>query len=113
MFHCHIEWHLATGLAVTFIEAPLQLQKSLTIPQNHKDVCHAAGVPIAGNAAGNAENFLDLSGQNLEVHPLPAGFTTKELSPWSSAVCLQRLVSSPLPGTCIYTPDPSALDVCR
>jgi iron transport multicopper oxidase len=76
-FHCHITWHLATGLAVTLIEAPLDLQKNLTIPQSHKDVCAAAGIATTGNAAGNTEDYLDLVGQNMEMRPLPAGFTTK------------------------------------
>ncbi|EMC92270.1 hypothetical protein BAUCODRAFT_126264 [Baudoinia panamericana UAMH 10762] len=76
-FHCHIDWHLASGLAATLIEAPLEMQKTLSIPQNHYDVCRAAGVPVAGNAAGNTVNVLDLEGENEMVHPLPAGFTAK------------------------------------
>jgi iron transport multicopper oxidase len=77
LFHCHIDWHLQQGLAMTFVEAPMQLQESLTIPQNHYDACNAAGVKFEGNAAGNTENYLDLSGQNKQVGWLPAGFTTK------------------------------------
>ena len=34
-FHCHIDWHLATGLAATMIEAPLELQQTLDIPDSH------------------------------------------------------------------------------
>ena len=62
---------------MTFVEAPMQLQESLTIPQNHYDVCDAAGIKFEGNAAGNTENYLDLTGQNKQVGWLPAGFTTK------------------------------------
>ncbi|KAK5160948.1 hypothetical protein LTS14_000741 [Recurvomyces mirabilis] len=76
-FHCHIDWHLATGLAATLIEAPLDMQKTLTIPQDHLDVCKAGGVPIAGNAAGNTVDVLDLKGQNESVKPLPTGFTAR------------------------------------
>lgn len=61
----------------TMIEAPLELQKTLTIPQNHFDVCKAAGVPTTGNAAGNTEDLLDLSGENKSPAPLPAGFTAR------------------------------------
>ncbi|KAJ0415862.1 Cupredoxin [Aspergillus carlsbadensis] len=32
LFHCHLEWHMASGLAATMIEAPLDLQRSLAIP---------------------------------------------------------------------------------
>ncbi|KAJ6036778.1 Iron transport multicopper oxidase fetC [Penicillium herquei] len=77
IFHCHIDWHLMQGLAMVLIEAPLQIQESVTIPENHYDVCKAAGVGYEGNAAGNTEDYLDLTGQNTQVGWLPAGFTTK------------------------------------
>ncbi|KAK3117827.1 hypothetical protein LTR53_000376 [Teratosphaeriaceae sp. CCFEE 6253] len=77
MFHCHIDWHLVTGLAAVMIEAPLELQKTLTIPEDHLAVCRQAGIPVAGNAAGNTLNALDLKGQNKSVAPLPAGFTAR------------------------------------
>ncbi|KAK0706656.1 Cupredoxin [Lasiosphaeria miniovina] len=77
LFHCHIEWHVQSGLMATFVEAPLDLQKSLVIPQNHKDACAAAGVPTVGNAAGNSANYLDLSGQNVPPGLIPEGFTTR------------------------------------
>ena len=61
-FHCHIEWHLEAGLAVTFIEAPLEAQQRGPIPQTLIDQCKAQGVPTAGNAVGNTENVDDLTG---------------------------------------------------
>ncbi|KAL4736471.1 Cupredoxin [Aspergillus similis] len=76
-FHCHIEWHMDAGLAAVMVEAPLYLQEHLMIPQNHYDVCAAAGTPTEGNAAGNTEDFSDLSGENKAVAPLPAGFTAR------------------------------------
>ena len=27
LFHCHIEWHVQSGLSVTFIESPISLQR--------------------------------------------------------------------------------------
>ncbi|KAF7942721.1 uncharacterized protein EAE97_006175 [Botrytis byssoidea] len=77
LFHCHIEWHVDQGLIATMIEAPLELQKSLTIPENHIAACQARGVPYTGNAAGNTEDYLDLKGANVAPGPLPAGFTAK------------------------------------
>lgn len=59
------------------IEAPLELQKSLTIPENHLAACQSHGVPYTGNAAGNTEDYLNLEGANVAPGPLPAGFTTK------------------------------------
>ncbi|KAF2165202.1 multicopper oxidase [Zasmidium cellare ATCC 36951] len=77
LFHCHLEWHLASGLVATMVEAPLEMQKKLTLPQNHLDVCKAADMPIAGNAAANTVDILDLDGQNMSIAPLPSGFTAK------------------------------------
>lgn len=78
LFHCHIEWHMDSGLVATMIEAPLELQNTQSIPQNHYDSCNAEGkFKTAGNAAGNTENFYDLAGQRESPKPLPAGFTAK------------------------------------
>ncbi|KXH67517.1 multicopper oxidase, partial [Colletotrichum salicis] len=77
LFHCHIEWHVTSGILATFVEAPLEIQKSLTLPQNHLDACTAGNVPVSGNAADNTKDLLDLSGQNAPPNPLPAGFTRR------------------------------------
>ncbi|KAI8634433.1 multicopper oxidase [Xylariaceae sp. FL1651] len=77
IFHCHIEWHVTSGLIATMIEAPLDLQKSLTIPQNHLDVCASQKISTIGNAAGNSADFTDLRGENRAPNPLPDGFTTR------------------------------------
>ncbi|OLN92142.1 Iron transport multicopper oxidase FET3-like protein 1 [Colletotrichum chlorophyti] len=77
LFHCHIQWHTQSGLIATFVEAPLDIQKTLTLPKDHTDVCAAAGVPIAGNAAANTRDFRDLSGENAPPARLPDGFTAR------------------------------------
>lgn len=64
-----------SGLTATMIEAPLELQKTLSIPKNHLEACDASGTLRAGNAAGNTKNFEDLTGANRMVSPLPEGFT--------------------------------------
>lgn len=73
LFHCHIEWHVDSGLIVTMVEAPLELQKTLVIPTDHIAACEIAGTPYTGNAAGNKDNLFDLSGQNEPPAPLPDG----------------------------------------
>lgn len=73
LFHCHIEWHVVSGLMATFIEAPSELQKTLELPKDHIDACNAGQVPVVGNAAANVDNLLDLRGQNTPPDPLPAG----------------------------------------
>jgi iron transport multicopper oxidase len=79
LFHCHIEWHVASGLIATFIEAPLELQKTLSIPDAHYDLCSRNHPPInvSGNAAGNRIDYLNLKGEPSPPAALPKGFTTK------------------------------------
>ncbi|KJZ80330.1 hypothetical protein HIM_00180 [Hirsutella minnesotensis 3608] len=78
LFHCHIEWHVVSGLLATFVEAPAEMQKQgLTIPDDHLEVCRQGGIPTEGNAAGNAVDFLDLTGQNEPHARLPEGFTPR------------------------------------
>ncbi|ODV96931.1 hypothetical protein PACTADRAFT_48721 [Pachysolen tannophilus NRRL Y-2460] len=76
-FHCHIEWHLIQGLAITLIEDPLSIQANQSLSDSYLSACEAAGVPTAGNAAGNTEDYLDLTGQNVQCKDLPAGFTAR------------------------------------
>ncbi|KAK4070134.1 CAZyme family AA1 [Trichoderma aggressivum f. europaeum] len=77
LFHCHIEWHVASGLLATFVEAPLEIQKQFTIPDDHLAVCDAAGTPSKGNAAANTVDFLDLTGENKAAKTIPGGFTPR------------------------------------
>lgn len=74
-FHCHLDFHLEQGLAVTLIEAPDLLD--ITLPEDQKRNCRAAGIPLEGNAAGNSVDFLNLEGEYKQPEPLPEGFTLK------------------------------------
>lgn len=79
-FHCHLDWHLEQGLAITFIEAPVEIQAQV-IPEGHYELCLATNTSTIGNAAGNygdsKEAWFDLTGEPLQPQPLPEGFTTK------------------------------------
>ncbi|KAI4122979.1 MAG: hypothetical protein LQ338_005513 [Usnochroma carphineum] len=94
LFHCHIEWHVSSGLVATIIEAPLDLQRTLSlghqspydsntsalatiIPTSHLEACASQDIPIRGNAAGNTVDLLDLKGENMPPKPLPKGFEAK------------------------------------
>ena len=66
MFHCHVDWHLMQGLALTLIEAPLKIQERVSVTGEQYDVCKAAGILYKGNAAGNTKNLLNLTGQNMQ-----------------------------------------------
>ncbi|KAH8892238.1 hypothetical protein GQ53DRAFT_864098 [Thozetella sp. PMI_491] len=70
LLHCHTEWHVEGGLTVTFIEAPAELQAMKPyIPISHRDVCDKHGISRKGNAAGNTNNWLDLTGANTNPAP--------------------------------------------
>ncbi|KAK4205798.1 putative precursor of iron transport multicopper oxidase FET3 [Triangularia verruculosa] len=75
LFHCHIEWHVQSGLVATFVEAPLEIQESLTIPADHLAVCKDLEIPTEGNAAGHTDDFLNLDGENAPPNRLPDGYT--------------------------------------
>lgn len=79
LFHCHLEWHVPMGLSGTIIEDPLEIQKTIKLPQEHLDVCAAGCWPTEGNAAGNTKDALDLTGAHTEIHhPNPGAlFTAK------------------------------------
>ncbi len=74
--YSHIEWHVEAGLTATLLEAPDHLQKSLTIPADHLEVCHLDRTPTVGNAAGNSQNFLDLAGQPTTAAEYDYGYVS-------------------------------------
>ncbi|KAI8144831.1 multicopper oxidase-domain-containing protein [Fennellomyces sp. T-0311] len=74
-FHCHIEWHLESGLAAVFIEAPDVAQQRLELPQSFIDACDAGNIPATGNAAG--KDGLDLKGAPKGLTLIYDGFTAK------------------------------------
>jgi iron transport multicopper oxidase len=78
LFHCHLEWHLLSGLVTTFIEAPMELQRNTSIPEDHKALCIKRGILMEGNAVGRkGKDVLDLRGENRSPDPLPEGFTAR------------------------------------
>ncbi|KAI1827062.1 multicopper oxidase [Xylaria intraflava] len=72
LMHCHIEWHVAAGLSANIIVAPDILQKTITIPPDHLNACRRLNIPTAGNAAGNTQNPLNLTGAPVQapLHPM-------------------------------------------
>lgn len=59
------------------VEAPLDLQKTLKLPEGQLQICRDTNTPFEGNAAGNTENYYDLTGANVSPAPLPDGFTPR------------------------------------
>ncbi|KAG2137407.1 Fet3 ferroxidase [Suillus bovinus] len=86
-FHCHIEWHLESGLAVQFIIAPLQIQEQAQgrVPSFLYEQCATLGSPSAGNAAGHASP-TDLSGLPLGPWFQKLGWLAKGI--WAMTGCV-------------------------
>ncbi|KAJ8663340.1 hypothetical protein O0I10_000579 [Lichtheimia ornata] len=83
-FHCHIEWHLESGLAALFIVAPDVAQQRMSLPQSMKDLCQASGIPATGNAAGN--EGLDLSGAPSGITLIPDEFTPRGIGAMAGCI---------------------------
>lgn len=71
LMHCHIEWHLQSGLAVTFIEAPERIKGPA--PQAILDQCKPYGV--SGNA--NGKDGADMTGYLFTAGLIQYGFSVK------------------------------------
>ncbi|CAG8029710.1 unnamed protein product [Penicillium nalgiovense] len=66
MLHCHVEWHVESGLMATIIEAPETFAQTIhPPPKSHYDACAAYPQPVSGNAAGNAG--LDMTGLDTKA----------------------------------------------
>jgi hypothetical protein len=77
LFHCHIEWHVEAGLIATLVEAPDVLQDTQSIPHDHYQVCKSQNIPTKGNAAGNTQNWLDLTGANTNISTNDYGYALR------------------------------------
>ncbi len=76
-FHCHIDWHMIQGLALTIVESPLEIQKQNKLTDNYNKVCEDSKIATSGNAAGNSKEFLDLRGENVQPAIIRGVFTLK------------------------------------
>ncbi|KKA30055.1 hypothetical protein TD95_003583, partial [Thielaviopsis punctulata] len=89
IFHCHMEWHVHMGATSTFITAPLDVQKSLVVPQSQMEICPCGDA--RGNAAGNMMDAYDLQGANM-LPPLPDNGAMYNAS--AEAVCASNATTS-------------------
>jgi hypothetical protein len=59
---------------LTIVEDPLSLQDTQSsIPEQMRHICRKQSIPLEGNAAGNSDNYLNLTGQ-ITIAPLTYGY---------------------------------------
>ena len=76
----HIEWHLEAGLAVQFVEAPLQAQQRRSaVPSVMYDHCKTLGIAYEGNAAGYFST-TDLKGLPLGPYAQVLGWRPRGIA---------------------------------
>ncbi|KAK0542740.1 ferroxidase fet3 [Tilletia horrida] len=76
MFHCHIDWHLSSGLVAFFVEAPTEIQTNLAIPSILNDQCEYWKTSPTGNAAG-LNSTTEFGSLPVAHHYLESGWTAK------------------------------------
>ncbi|CAO1638951.1 unnamed protein product [Sympodiomycopsis kandeliae] len=76
VFHCHLDWHFSSGLAMLFVEAPEIINERLTIDPAQQALCHSAGISTTGNAAG-LNSTTDFANLQREVPYLESGWNAK------------------------------------
>jgi iron transport multicopper oxidase len=78
-FHCHIDWHLSSGLAAVFVEAPEVFQQNASIvPNAIYDQCKYWNTATTGNVVG-LNSTTDFKGQPWGPFPLVMGWTPKAI----------------------------------
>lgn len=93
------------------IEAPLEIQQTLSIPEDHFAACKAKGQPVAGNAAGNTVDVFNLKGQNKSVAPLPPGFTARGIVALVFS-CISAFLGMAVIAWCVSMALPRPLQSC-
>lgn len=76
--HCHIDFHLTSGLAMVVIEAPEQIQKNLNVPSYMYQQCQQQGLPYTGNAGG-LQSLTNFGALPAGPTPLSPGWTPKAI----------------------------------
>lgn len=84
-FHCHIDWHLSSGLATVFIEGPDYMQKQLKMPDQMLDHCKALNIATSGNVVGKM-SATDMKGEPWGPFPLVMGWTPRAIGAMAGCI---------------------------
>ena len=73
--HCHIDWHLSSGLAMLVLVAPDQVARTIDVPDVIPQQCRQLGYPTAGNAGGVLNSTTSFGALRPPAQPLVTGWT--------------------------------------
>lgn len=83
--HCHIDWHLSSGLAAIIMEATDQIQENLKLPASMDEQCKAFGLPFSGNAGG-VQSLTDFATLAKGPTPLTSGWTPNAIGTFTACL---------------------------
>ncbi|WFD28472.1 hypothetical protein MNAN1_003483 [Malassezia nana] len=73
--HCHIDWHLSSGLAMIVLVAPDQVAQSMDVPDVIAQQCRQLGFSTSGNAGGIRHSITSFGALPAPPRPLVTGWT--------------------------------------
>lgn len=85
LLHCHVEWHMNQGLAMTFISSSELAQKVLTLPSEMIDHCAYWDIPTTGNIVG-LNSTTDFKGEPYGPFPQILGWRPKGIGAMAGCV---------------------------
>ena len=74
-FHCHVDWHLTSGLGLIAIAAPEVMAKEMTVPSTVYEHCQMQGISTTGNAGGIANSTTNFGALPAPPKLLVTGWT--------------------------------------
>lgn len=107
-FHCHIDWHLASGLALVMIQGPEVFQQMYgDMPSTLYEQCRAQNMNTTGNAGGipNSTTYFGLLPAEPELPKI--GWTPVMIGTFVACILAALMGISAL---CIYGMQPSPED---
>lgn len=88
LFHCHVDWHMSSGLAMVLVEAPERMQELAAVnavPQQMLDHCKYWGMATTGNIVGK-NSTTDFKGQPWGPFPIVMGWTPKAIGAMAGCI---------------------------
>lgn len=84
--HCHIDWHLSSGLAAIILQAPEIVAQNQTLPSEIASQCAALGMPTSGNAGGVMNSVTNFGTLRKAPALLTTGWTATAVGTFTACL---------------------------